>query len=186
VTTREPSKANGLTRFFDRLVRRSFGDLRIGGEVIVAYLAALLSRFARTDQLYAIRDAAGRPLDSVAELLVEAERAWAFDAPDFNPFRERTVRQHVGDYTLFMTGIFREYVERRAGTGFYMREGKRAYLAVADFERSALHPDASVFSTLAHEFERYAGALTYMKRVYLRPAAAPPAVQPVLRLMTEW
>lgn len=186
MATREPARAPSLTRFFDRLVRRSFGDLRIGGEAIVAYVAALLARFARTDELYAMRDATGKPLESVVELLIEAERAWAFDAADFNPFRERTVRQHIGDYTLFMTGLFREHVERRAGTRFYVREGKRAYQAVAEFERSALRPDAGMFAALATGFEGYAGALTYMKRVYLRPSDAPPSVQAVLRLLTDW
>ena len=186
MATREPSAVPSLTRFFDRLVRRSLGDLRLGREAIGDYLAALLARFARTDQLYAMRDATGRPLESVVELLVEAERAWAFEAADFNPFRERTIRQHIGDYTLFMTGIFREHVERCASMGFYVRAGKRAYQAVADFERSALRPDARVFAALSSEFEDYAGALSYMKRVYLRPADSPPSVQPLLRRLTEW
>ncbi len=186
MATREPSGAPGLTRFFGRLVRQALGDLRLPSEAIADYLTALLARFARTEQLYAIRDAAGRPLDAVAELLIEAERAWTFDAPDFNPFRERTVRQHIGDYTLFMTGIFREHVEWRASTDFYVHEGRRAYRAVADFERSALRREARLFGALATEFEAYAGALAYLKRVYLRPAAPPPALQPVLRLLTEW
>ncbi len=186
MATREPSATPGLTRFFDRLVRWSLGDLRIGSETIAEYLVRLLVRFARTDQLYAVRDAAGRQLQAVAELRLEAERAWAFDAPDFNPFRERAVRQHIGDYTLFMTGIFREYVEGRASTGLYIREGKRAYQAVADFERSALKPEARMFATLAAEFEGYAAALGYMKRVYLRPADTPPSWQSVLRVLTRW
>jgi hypothetical protein len=186
MASRESGAAASLVRFFDRLVRRSLDGLRLPSEALGDYLAGLLARFARTDQLYAIRDAGGRRLDSVVELRLEAERAWAFEAPDFNPFRERRVRQQIGDYTLFMTGIFREHVERRASTGFYVREGKRAYQAVADFERSALQPEARLFATLALEFERYASALSYLRRVYLRPADAPPAFQATLRLITQW
>ena len=140
MATGDPPRTPGLARFFERVVRQALGDLRLGGPTEGAYLAALLTRFARTDELYAIRDAAGRPLDSVAGLLIEAERAWDFQAPDFDPFRERRVRQHVGDYALFMTGLFREHVERRAGAAYYIRQGQRAYQAVADFERSALRP----------------------------------------------
>ena len=139
MATGDPARTPGLARFFERVVRQALGDLRLGGPTEGAYLAALLTRFARTDELYAIRDAAGRPLDSVAGLLIEAERAWDFQAPDFDPFRERRVRQHVGDYALFMTGLFREHVERRVGASYYIRQGQRAYQAVADFERSALH-----------------------------------------------
>ncbi len=182
----ESPVAPSLKRFFDRLVRRSLDDLWLSGEPVADYLAGLLTRFARTDQLYAVRDATGQPLASVVGMLLEVERAWAFDDPRFDPFRERTVRQHIGDYTLFMTGVFREHVERRASTGFYVREGKRAYQVVADFERSALKPDARLFAALSARFEGYASALQYMKRVYLRPADAPPILQPTLRLLTEW
>jgi hypothetical protein len=179
--------APSLKRFFDRLVRRSLEDLRLGsGDPAADYLAALLARFARSDQLYAVRGAAGQPLESVVELLLEVQRVWEFDQPHFDPFRERDVRQHIGDYTLFMTGIFREHVERRASTRFYVREGKRAYQVVADFERSALKPDARLFAILADRFEGYAYALAYMKRVYLRPPDTPAALQPVLRLIREW
>ena len=41
-----------------------------------------------------------------------------------------------------MTGLFREHVERRVGAAYYVRQGQRAYQAVADFERSALRPEA--------------------------------------------
>lgn len=186
MATGDPVRTPGLARFFERVVRQALGDLRLGGPAEGAYLAALLTRFARTDELYLIRDPAGRPLDSVAGLLIEAERAWDFQAPDFDPFRERRIRQHVGDYALFMTGVFREHVERRAGASYYVRQGQRAYQAVADFERSALRPEAPLFSALAAGFERYAAALAYLKRVYFCPANSPPTLQPVLRLLTQW
>jgi hypothetical protein len=186
MATGDPPRPPGVARFFERVVRQALGDLRLGGPTEGAYLAALLTRFARADELYAIRDAAGRPLDSVAGLLIEAERAWDFQAADFDPFRERRVRQHVGDYALFMTGLFREHVERRAGTAYYIRQGQRAYQAVADFERSALRPEARLFAALAAGFERYAAALAYLKRVYFRPGDAPSPLQPVLRLLTQW
>ena len=32
----------------------------------------------------------------------------------------------MGDFTLFMTGIFRGRVERTTSTGYYVNEGKRA------------------------------------------------------------
>jgi hypothetical protein len=182
----DPRAIPGLTRFFDRLVRMSFVDLRILSEPVADYLAALLSRFARTDQLYLQRGVTGDRLESVAGLLLEAERAWGFDQPDFNPFRECDVRRHIGDFTLFMTGIFREHVERRRSTGLYVREGKRAYRVVAEFERSALRPGAQIFQALATDFEAYAGALGYMKRVYLPLAASRAGLHPADRLLRDW
>ena len=175
-----------LRRFFDPLVRRSFGDLSIGDQPVADYLADLLTRFARTEALYAIRGAGGRRLDTVVDLLLEAQRAWEFHAADFDPFREREIKQQIGDYTLFMTGVFREFVEGRSITGYYVREGKRAYRFVSQHDKSALKPRASLFAALAGGFENYAGALTYMKKVYLRPELHPAPYQPFLRLLAEW
>ncbi len=175
-----------LRRFFDRLIRRSFGDLWIRDEPVADYLAELLTRFARTETLYAIRGPDGRRLDTVVDLLLEVERAWDFQAQDFNPFREREIKRHIGDYTLFMTGIFREFVEGRSITGYYVREGKRAYQFVSQHDKSALEPHASLFAALSGHFESYAGALTYMKQVHLRPELHPAPYLPVLRLLTEW
>ena len=182
----EHSAAPALRSFFDRLVRRSLGDLRLASEPVAGYIGALLARFARTDQLYALRGAAGQRLETVVDLLLEIQRAWSLDRPDADPFRERELRQQIGDYTLFMTGIFPEQVAHRATTGLYVREGKRAYRVVADFERAALKPDARLFAALSAEFESYAAALRYMRRVYLPQADAPPSVQPTLRLLTQW
>lgn len=175
-----------LKRFFDRVIRLSFADLGLRGEPVAEHLSALLTRFARTEQLYAIRGARGERLETVAELLIEIQRAWDFQAPDFDPFRERAVRQQIGDYTLFMTGVFREHVERVAAVGYYLREGKRAYQVVSEIDRSALRPEAPLFSTLADRFERYVGALNYVRKVHLRPELYPGPHQDTLRLLAEW
>ena len=86
MATGDPARTASLARFFERVVRQALGDLclrRAGRRAPTC--AQLLTRFARAEELYAIRDAVGRPLDSVAGLLIEAERAWDFRAPDFDP-----------------------------------------------------------------------------------------------------
>jgi hypothetical protein len=168
----ESPVAPSLKRFFDRLVRRSLEDLRMGGDPAADYLAGLLARFARTDQLYALRGAAGRPLESVVEMLLEVQRSWEFDQPHFNPFRERDVRQHIGDYTLFMTGIFPERVAREAGTTFYIAQGKRAYQFVSEHARASSAGATAPYRRLADRFESYVGALDYARRVHFFDAPA--------------
>lgn len=175
-----------LKRFFDRLIRLSFVDLGLRDEAVAEHLSALLTRFARTEQLHALRGAHGQRLETIAELLIEIQRAWDFHAPDFDPFRERTIRQHIGDYTLFMTGLFREHVERGATVGYYIQEGKRAYRLVSEIDRSALRPEAPLFSTLADRFERYAGALNYLRKVHLRPELHRTPYHDTFRHLAEW
>ncbi|MBI4588062.1 MAG: hypothetical protein HY725_04445 [Candidatus Rokubacteria bacterium] len=189
----QPSAPATLRRFFDRVVRRSFGDLAFHDDPAADYISDLLARFARTENLYpagSLPDlrpgARGQRLESVAELLLEIQRVWDLDSPTFNPVQERELRRHIGDYTLFMTGLFRERVERLSATGYYIREGKRSYRFVSEHDRADARPQARLFRALADRFEGYAGALTYMRKVYFRPEYGPPDLPFFRRLITEW
>jgi hypothetical protein len=154
-----------LRRFFDRAVRAAFADLSLSHDPAAPYLADLLARFARVEQLHP-RGVAVPRLETVADMLLEIGAAWQSDAPGFSPGREVDVRRHIGDYTLFMTGVFRERVERVASTGYYVDQGRRAYRFVSEHDRAALRPGAPMFRRLADRFEHYAGALDYARRVY--------------------
>ena len=76
-------------------------------------------------------------------------------------------------YTLVMTGLFREHVERLAVGDYYETEGRRAYRFLAELGRAEAEPDAPLFARLAAGFERYAGALTYIRKVYFRDTPLP-------------
>ncbi len=67
----------------------------------------LLVRFLHVDRLYRLRDARGTPLADVAEMLISGE------ASGISPeIRALTVQRHIGDYTLFITGLFPESLDR--------------------------------------------------------------------------
>jgi hypothetical protein len=157
-----------LARFFDRMTRQTFGDLALDDAPVARYLTVLLTRFARADALHASDLLPARRLNTVVDALLEIERAWEWGSPAFDPGRERTVRRHIGDYTLFMTGVFREHVERLAIVGYYQHEGRRAYRFLSETTRGGAEPEAVVFRRLADRFEEYAGALSYMRKVYFR------------------
>lgn len=160
-----------LRGFFDRALRSSFRDLNLHDEPAVEYLADLLVRFARTESLYPRGHTVPR-LETVVDLLLEAQHAWQDALPRFHPEHELTVRRHLGDYTLFMTGIFPERVERVAGTRYYIAQGKRAYRFVSEHDRASARPShragGPLFGRLSARFESYAGALDYARRVYFR------------------
>ncbi len=168
-----------LARFFDRVTRQAFGDLALDDPPAARYLADLLTRFARVDALYAVQAAAARRLETVADSLLEIQKVWEWESPEFNPGAERTLRRHIGDYTLFMTGIFRDHVERLAVVGYYEHEGRSAYRFVAETARAAGEPaDASLFRRLSERFDLYAGSLTYARKVYFRAGRVPPGAWP--------
>ena len=67
------------------MVFPGFTSLGIADREVVEYVVDLLTSFARTDQLYRIRDLRGQPLETIAEMMVELgrqrqpERRWSFD-----------------------------------------------------------------------------------------------------------
>jgi hypothetical protein len=154
-----------LRRFFDRAIRASFHDLSLDGDPVSGYLADLLTRFARTESLHP-RGVATPRLEAVVDMLLDIQAAWQDATPRFDPSREVTVRRHIGDYALFMTGVFRERVERVAGVRYYVEQGRRAYQFVSEHARASGASDASSYRRLAERFERYAGALDYARRVH--------------------
>lgn len=163
-----------LRRFFDRAIRASFQDLALRDEAARAYLADLLARFARTENLYP-RGVGRERLETVVDMLLDAQVIWQDDTPHFRPEHEVTLKRHIGDYTLFMLGIFRERVERMASAGYYIAQGKRAYHFVSEHDRaSGATPTAPLYRALAERFESYARALDYARRVHFGDHPAHP------------
>ena len=88
-----------LNRFFDWLIRRSFQDLRIKEPTVARYISDLLAEFARTENLYRIKNLQGRRLESMVEMLLEAKR---FEELGSDLEKEREIYRHTGDYVLFI------------------------------------------------------------------------------------
>jgi hypothetical protein len=153
-----------LRNFFGRAIRASFHDLALQDAPAAEYLADLLTRFARTENLYP-RGLAMPRLETVVDMLLDIQAAWE-DAALFSPEHEVNVRRHIGDYTLFMTGVFRERVERMASTTYYVRQGKQAYHFVSEHARATARAAAPPYRRLAERFESYSGALDYARRVH--------------------
>jgi len=153
-----------LRRFFERVIRASFHDLALDGDPVAPYLVDLLTRFARAEQLHPRALSLPR-LESVVDMMLEIEAAWAIEGPEFRPEHEVNVRRHIGDYTLFMMGIFPERVKRQATTSFYIAQGTRAYRFVSEHARAS-GGGAVPYRRLAERFESYAGALDYARRVH--------------------
>src|ERR1700734_683466 len=97
-----------LQQLFLELVGRHYAEeIGIRDPQVVNYVAQLLSEFCDTEQLLKIRNTSGKPLNDVGEMLIESDPIYG-PAPSFD--RERQVRKHIGDYTLFLAGMFPESI----------------------------------------------------------------------------
>jgi hypothetical protein len=116
----EIPETHPLQQLFLELVGRHYAEeIGIRDPQIVGYVAHLLSEFCDAEQLLKIRNASGKPLNDVGEMLIESDPIYG-PAPSFD--RERQVRKHIGDFTLFYAGMFPEHQSLSpaptAGRGF--------------------------------------------------------------------
>jgi hypothetical protein len=163
----ERPTAKRLNEFFLAMTRTSFGQLGLGDRQVVDYVASVLTDFSAAERWLALRDTQGRRLTSVVEML-----ASQMGAPQTRArvLGERELRKYVGDYTLFMSGLFRTFVERGGYLDYYMEEGKRSYQTVSELDVALYRPGFLMFEELSRSFENYSGALDYMRKCFFKPA----------------
>lgn len=152
-------------------------------ERVRAYLSErVLAEFVHIDNLYRMRSARGQPLEDIAEMLMEG----------MGQASQMVVRlelkRYVGDYALFITGLFPESLARlrrkaaspdgllmRLGqifvafddpADYYQAQGQQAYDEAASIGRDVGVPEALIFAKLADHFRGYVQALGLV-RTYL-------------------
>jgi hypothetical protein len=161
-------ESHPLQQLFQDLVGRHYAEeIGIRDPQIVAYVSALLTEFCEADQLHKIHDACDRPLADVGEMLIESDPVYG-PAPSFD--RERQVRKHIGDYTLFLAGMFPESInhfrlrrQRLENFVEWVKAGKESYYIVSKFEHFEYAKVAPLFATLSRNFEECVYGLNMVK-----------------------
>ena len=100
------AQSHPLEPFFQQVVRNSYeGKLGLNDPDMTGYVAHLLCEFSEAENLYKMRDETGRPVEELTEMLLASDpvngTAASFDA-------ERALRKHIGDYSLFVAGMYPE------------------------------------------------------------------------------
>ena len=177
-----------LNSFFLKLTRQSFWELGIYDASVAGYVAEVLTEFARADRLYGVRSRPQKKLESVVEVLAEkASDAVPKDAEAAPTLlQERELRKYLGDYTLFMSGMFRSYVERRGFLDYYLQEGSRSYRTVSELDLSLYRTGFLLYEELSKKFEYYSGALDYMRKAYFAHEPGKDPFSGFLRQIEGW
>jgi len=157
-----------LRRLFGALTEKRFVEtLGWPDPNVTEYVSNLLVEFTRTDQLYKIRNQQGKCVDTVVGLLFESEVLLEAQSLD----REQDVHRHIGDFTLFMAGLFPEYLRRLKTAGLiyhkdflvdYVKTGKRSYGIVARYE-GASSDQTPLFRKLSDNFELCVTGLGFVR-----------------------
>jgi hypothetical protein len=166
---REPISPNHPLRslFAELVQKRLLGTAQLDDRRIANYVAGLLVDFCHVENVYRIRNTKGKRLEDVGEMLLASNPL--LEGPSF--IYEREVRKHIGDYTLFLMGLFPEHIVRihRKGTGIdafidYMKAGKESYAIVAAFNQFEFRDEAPLFRRLSDRFELCVFGLNLVKQ----------------------
>jgi hypothetical protein len=161
------NETHPLREFFTGLVERHYDNVGLHDAEINHYVANLLTDFCEAEELFKLRNEDGCPLHDVGEMLLESDPIYG-PAPSFD--RERQVRKHIGDYTLFCTGMFPESInqyrlrrQRLENLVDFVKAGKESYYIVSQFDLFEYAKVAPLFAKLSREFEACVYGLNIVK-----------------------
>lgn len=155
-------KAESIDQFFGKSLRSTLPDEL---PEVEHYLVNLLVKFLHQDHIFSIKDSAGKRVTSVAEMLEYGDvrlRADSFKA-------EREVHRHVGDFLLFWSGVFPEFLPSLAAPGTKdmplncVRQGQASYGIAGSFDHSPYESEARIFRRLSDRFVVYQRSLSLIR-----------------------
>lgn len=169
--------------YFSGLMEQTFQtQMGVADPTLTDYLSDMMVRFVRWEHVYRVRDAAGKPLRQVTEMLLEAEQRVGES--------RRDVHRHVGDFTLFWTGVYPEALPQLHGRGIaadqwldFCAQGKRSYWIASTIDAvdsGSESATAEILERLSRQFELCAYGLREVRREWERRDDDVPPVRPLL------
>jgi len=166
------SPSHPLHRLFKGLVENAFfAELGLCDPDLADYIADLLVKFAHVDMLYALRGADGRRLDRIADMLTTL----SCGTDGVRGEDALLVHRHIGDYTLFWSGLYPEHLQRRRrGLAYrdrlvdYVIQGKQSYAIASRLADDTTSPPSSLLGRLAAEFDSCRQGLELVRRGWSR------------------
>jgi hypothetical protein len=136
--------------YFYVLVRHVMLENGIDDRILADYVAEMMAEFSSTDRARRPLAPDPRAFDHMVDLLTAIRDA---DGP-----RQFLLRAHVGNLSLFLSGVFSKHLEHRARVKaapeieFYEQVGASSYRTAGDHPLAERYEVAPVFQTLSRTF----------------------------------
>jgi hypothetical protein len=135
--------------YFYVLARHVLQQAGITDRKLSDYVGSLLETFSRANQLQSRDRINSRAHEYISDMLIALTRA--------TPEQTFLLRAHVGNYSLFISGIFHENTQRRSLRGapdieFYEQVGRANYQLLASHETARRCELNEIFKDLAQRF----------------------------------
>ncbi|RYD82884.1 MAG: hypothetical protein EOP84_08770 [Verrucomicrobiaceae bacterium] len=135
--------------YFYILTRHVLKETGMNDRSLSDYVASLLERFSHTARMRSPADGSEAPIQYLSDMLVALRNA--------SPQQNFLIRAHIGNYALFITGIFHETVQSRSQRGapdmsYYEDMGRASYRVAAQHQVARSWDLTSVYGSLAEGF----------------------------------
>ncbi len=158
---------SSLNRFFVGLSEYVFHtQLGVVDTELVDYVSQLLVRFTRVDGLQRVRMLDGRPATEVVVMVAEAQHRLGE--------AKREVHRHIGDFTLFWSGLYPEALRQMQGKAStdqflnYCAQGKRAYRIASTIASDERATPSELLRRMSEQFDLCAYGLREIRREWER------------------
>lgn len=161
--------------YFYILLRHVLKEHGLASRDTCDYLASLLENFSRTERMRAPGGAGEGPQQYISDLLLALNKA--------TPSQAFFLRAHIGNYTLFITGVFHDRVESRSRRGgpdveFYEHVGASNFHSAADHPVAREHALTPIYEEISERFHDLRLALNDTADRLLHLDESPPFILP--------
>jgi hypothetical protein len=170
---RHPRAAHAsFTLFAYVMIRHALRQAGEGDRTLADYVSALVIQFGFRDRAYRVSRSDDEVYNALADLCDD------LNDPDIR--RSFLVQTHVGNYALWLSGIFPDYIEhrrwRRGGPDleYYEEIGRRGFQLAADHRLAEEHGLATLYATAAERFGILRSALNAVSDSLFFPAIQTP------------
>ncbi len=139
-----------LTLFAYVMIRHALRQAGESDRGLADYVTSIVVHFGVRDRAHRIGETDDEIYDAIVQL------CGALDDPDAR--RSFLVRTHLGNYALWLSGIFPDFIERRRwqrggpDLEYYEEMGRRGFQLAADHQLAEEHGLATLYATAAERF----------------------------------
>lgn len=156
-----------------------------GDRQLADYVASILLHFGLRQRAHRISSHDDATFDTLAALGEELQGA--------DPQRAFRARAHMGNYALWLSGIYPDYIERRRwrrggpDLDYYETMGRRGYRLAADHRLATEHGLSPLFATASEKFPRLRVALNRVSdRLFFPNVHTPERLMRQVRDDAQW
>ncbi|MFQ5640959.1 MAG: hypothetical protein ACE5IR_23525 [bacterium] len=166
--------------YFYVLTRHCFTHSNLEDRNLADYVASMLTAFCSAKRLQTISRKHDREYHYLVDILTDFAEASTREA--------FLLRSHLGNYALFMTGVFPDFLYRKStygrkapGIDYYERMGRSSFDWASKHSLAARYRLVDILANLAQRFRQVRIALNRLTDDYLNLDETPLSLDKVLR-----